>query len=114
MKAQRGQRGAAEFCSVWQGWGLQERQGEAMGKGPVLAALGTPGLKGSWREAEAWHCVTASVSLKRAHGKVIDEGAALLQWKTRILERPEPWNNSQGQQPLWSELRGQAACAADG
>lgn len=42
-----------------------EKPGEAVGKGAAWVTVETLGLRGSWREIEAWHCVARSVSQKR-------------------------------------------------
>lgn len=43
-----------------------KRPGEAIGEYATSVEIETPELMGSWREADNWHCVAGSESLKIA------------------------------------------------
>lgn len=66
-----------------------ERPGEAIGEEAVSGIVEAPGLglKGSWREAETWHHVAGSESLKRTQ-EAIGESTALPQ------KRPEHFGDA--------------------
>lgn len=51
--------------------GTSKRPGEATGEYATSVEIETPELMGSWREADNWHCVAGSVSLKRAQKKLL-------------------------------------------
>lgn len=56
----------------------------------------TLGLQESWREAEAWHRVVGSESLKRDQEGLLVKGQLSCKGNPRMLEMPRLWDVCQG------------------
>ena len=59
---------------------------------------GFEGRKGSWRAAEAWHCVTGLESLNRAQEKLMMKEQPSCSRDSSTVEMPVSWDDHQKQQ----------------
>lgn len=82
-------------------WAWHHRQGQ---KGQLLKVQPQlqwepQDLKGSWREAEAWHHVLGLEYLKRPERPLVK--VHICTGDPNILEAPGQWDNDQGQWQVW-------------
>lgn len=89
-----GMRGCGEQLSLSTMRGHERPFGECTDSGKVEAS----GLKGSWREAEAWHCVAGSESLKKAQKRLPMREHPSCNGDWSILEMPVLWDDCQEEQ----------------
>lgn len=73
------------------------RTGEAIDEGAASVGMKTPGLNGLWREAEVWHHVAESESLRRSWVKV----HRYCSGNPNMLEMTGQWSDHPGLQQVF-------------
>lgn len=71
--------------------------------GTCFDSMEVAGLKGLWREAEAWHHVTGLEFIKRDQQRQLIMVQPQLQWRPQNIGDVRTVGDCQGQWQVWSE-----------